>query len=259
MIYAGCDLGTVTAKAVVTNDDAILASRVIAYRTLPQRAAVEVLEQSMAEAGLSRDDVDYCVATGFGKKAVGFADCTVSEMAALNRAVRRLGPEVRTVVDAGGQSIRAFNIGTKGRIINSTANEKCAAGTGKFMDVMAKALEMPLSELSESALSAENTVSITSQCGVFAESEVITYVNDGKERADIFSGISRSVAGRISSLVRRIDVIEPLTVVGGVSKSAVVMRDVGLDLGVEIAWLDIDAQLAGAFGAALMARERHEG
>ncbi len=257
MIYAGCDLGTVTAKVVITEDDSILASEMIAYRTLPKQAAVEVFEKSIADAGLSRDQVDYCVATGFGKKAVSFADGTISEMAALNRAVGRLSPDVKTVVDAGGQSIKAFNIGARGRIVNSTANEKCAAGTGKFMDVMAKALEMPLAQLSESALSAPNAVPITSQCGVFAESEVITYVNDGKGRADIFAGISRSVAGKISSLVRRIDVLEPLTIVGGVAKSAVVLRDIEDDLKTSVTPLEIDIQLAGAYGAALVAQEKH--
>lgn len=257
MIYAGFDLGTVTAKVVITEEDSILASETVAYRTLPRQAAVEIFEKSLANAGLSRDQVDYCIATGFGRKVVSFSDGDVSEMAALNRAVRLLNPDVKTVIDAGGQSIKAFNIGPKGRIINSTSNEKCAAGTGKFMDVMAKALEMPLEQLSESALSAPNAVPITSQCGVFAESEVITYVNDGKERVDIFAGISRSVASKISSLVRRIDVLEPLTIVGGVAKSAVVLRDIQDDLKVSVTPLEIDIQLAGAYGASLVARERH--
>jgi len=247
----------VTAKVVIIENDSIRASEMAAYSTLPKQAALEAFEKAMSDAGLSRDQIDHCVATGFGKRVVSFSDGSISEMAALNRAVRLLNPDVRTVVDAGGQSIRAFNIGADGRIINSTSNEKCAAGTGRFMDVMAKALEMPLVQLSELALSAPGAVPITSQCGVFAESEVITYVNDGKDRVDIFAGISRSIAGKIASLIRRIDLLEPLTIVGGVAKSAVVLKDIEDDLKVSVKPLGVDIQMAGAYGAALIAQERH--
>lgn len=257
MIYAGCDLGTVAVKMVIIENGTILASEAIAYKNLPKQAAIDVFEKALTKAGLSKEQIDYCVATGFGKKTVSFADADIPELIAANRAVRQLNPDVRTVIDAGGQGMKAFNIGAKGRIMDSTANEKCAAGTGKFMEVMAKALEMPLDQLSELALTADNIVPITSQCGVFAESEVITYVNDGKDRADIFAGISRSVASKVSSLVRRIDVIEPVALVGGVGKNIVVKKDVEKELGLKLTELEIDPQLIGAFGAALVAKEKH--
>jgi predicted CoA-substrate-specific enzyme activase len=258
LIYAGCDLGTVTAKVVIIENDSILASEIIAYKTLPRQAVAEVFKKTTTKSDLSVDQIDYFTATGFGRKAVEFADDNVSEIVAVNRAIRLLNGDVRTVVDVGGQSITAFNIGKKGRIIDSAVNEKCAAGTGKFMDVMAKALEMPLKQLNELALFADNIVPITSQCGVFAESEVITYVNDGKERADIFAGIARSVAAKISSLVRRIDVLPPLALVGGVAKNAVVQRDVEDELRIKVTPLEIDLQIVGALGAALVAKERHK-
>jgi len=247
----------VTAKVVVVENEDIVVSRATAYRTLPRQAAAEVFERTMAGADLSRDQVAHCLATGSGRKVVGAADGIVSEAIAVSRAIRFLDPDVRTVISIGGQSILAFSIGADGRVLDSAANEKCAAGTGRFMDVMARALEMPLEQLSESALAAGNAVPITSQCGVFAESEVITHVNDGRERADIFAGIARSVAVKISSIARRIDVLEPLVLVGGVAKSAVVRRGIEDELGIETSPAEIDPQLVGALGAAMVAQERH--
>jgi predicted CoA-substrate-specific enzyme activase len=256
LIYAGCDLGAVTAKAVIISNGDILAHKMLAYKNLPKQAAVSVMESLLSEANLSKEQIDYCVATGFGRKAVPYADGNIPEVVCLNRAVRRLNPEVRTVVDVGGQSIRAFNIGENGKITDSSANEKCAAGTGKFIEVMAKALELPLDRLGEMPLEAKDPVSITSQCGVFAESEVITYVNEGKDRADIVAGISRSVAGKTASLVRRISLDEQVAMVGGVAKNTGVVRYIEEELGLKLARLDFDPQLVGALGAAIVASEK---
>ena len=143
--------------------------------------------------------------------------------------------------------------------MDSTTNEKCAAGTGKFIEVMAKALELHLEEVSRLPFDSKDPVAITSQCGVFAESEVITYVNDGKERADIVAGIARSVAGKVSSLVRRISLDEKVAMVGGVALNEGVVRYVEQELGIKLADLEAEPQIYGALGAAIMAKEKHEG
>ncbi|MBL7174331.1 MAG: hypothetical protein ISS66_00775 [Desulfobacteraceae bacterium] len=257
MIYAGCDLGTVTAKVVIIENDDIVASETVAYKNLPKQAAVEVFEKTLSKAGLQSNQIEYCVATGFGKKAVPYADADSPEIVCLSRTFRLLNKDVRTVIDAGGQSMRAINISNKGRVIDSTANEKCAAGTGKFIEVMARALELPLDEVSRLSFESDDPVSITSQCGVFAESEVITYVNEGKERADIVAGIARSVAGKVTSLVRRISVDEKVAMVGGVAFNRGVVQYVEEELGLKLAELEADPQIFGAFGAALMAKEKH--
>jgi predicted CoA-substrate-specific enzyme activase len=258
-MYAGCDLGTVTAKMVIMDNDEILASEVLVYKNLPKQAAGDVFESVLSTAGLSRDQIDYCVATGFGKKAVPFADANSPEIVCLYRAFRLLDPEVKTIIDAGGQSMRAININQQGKVIDSTTNEKCAAGTGKFIEVMARALELSLDEISQLPAESKNPVAITSQCGVFAESEVITYVNDGKNRADIVAGIARSVAGKVSSLVRRISLDEKVALVGGVARNDGVVRYVEGELGVKLTGLQNNPQLYGAIGAALMAKEKHAG
>ena len=257
MICAGCDLGTITAKAVLIEDGRILAVEVLAYNSLPRQAAAEVMDRVLAEAGISRDKVACCLSTGFGKKAVQYADNDIPEIICLTRAIRELNPQVRTVVDAGGQCIRAFNLDASGKVSASAANEKCAAGTGKFMEVMAQALEMPVSELSLASLESTKPLSITSQCGVFAESEVITHVNEGEDRLDIFAGISLSVASKIAGVTRRISLDEAVVLVGGVAKNRIVVRDLESELGVTLADFDLDPQAVAAYGAALMAWERN--
>jgi predicted CoA-substrate-specific enzyme activase len=238
-------------------DDNILTHEIMPYKNLPRQIAGEVYQKALSRADLSPEQLDYCVATGFGKKAVSYANAESSEVMCLNRAFRFCAPEVRTIIDAGGQSMRAININQKGKVIDSTVNEKCAAGTGKFIEVMARALELPLEEIGELPFSASDPVSITSQCGVFAESEVITYVNDGRESSDIVAGIARSVANKISSLVRRISMDEKFAMVGGVAKNKGVMELVKEELGIKLVDLDEDPQIYGALGAALVAREKH--
>jgi predicted CoA-substrate-specific enzyme activase len=259
MIYAGCDLGTISAKVVLIEDGHILAAEVLPYKSLPRQAAAEVFVRALAQAGLVQDRIAGFQSTGFGKKAVPFAHGEAAELICLHRAVRALHPAVRTVIDVGGQSIRAFNIDSDGRLTASTANEKCSAGTGKFMEVMAQALEMPLEELSRAALSSTRPLSITSQCGVFAESEVITHVNEGHDRLDIFAGISLSVAGKVAGLVRRISLNREVVLVGGVAKNLCVVRDLERELQVELIRPDLDPQVVSAYGAALLARDRGPG
>jgi predicted CoA-substrate-specific enzyme activase len=161
------------------------------------------------------------------------------------------------VIDAGGQKIRAFNIEENGKVLDSATNEKCASGTGRFIEVMAKALDLSLDSASALPFEATDPVSITSQCGVFAESELITYVNDGRKRADIVAGLSRSVATRIASLVRSIRLEEEVVFLGGVARNTGVVDYTGKELGVSFADLGVDPQVMGALGAALVARERH--
>jgi len=229
------------------------------YKKLPVQAAVEAFERALSRANIAQDQISYCVATGFGKKAVPYADADSAEIVCLNRAFRVLNTSVRTVIDAGGQSMRAINLSDKGKVLDSTVNEKCAAGTGRFIEVMAKALELPLEEVSALAFESKSPVAITSQCGVFAESEVITYVNEGRNRADIVAGIARSVAAKVSSLVRRISLEQEVAMVGGVALNAGVKHYVEEELGVKLVDLEAHPQLYGALGAALLAREKHAG
>ena len=257
MIYAGCDLGTISAKAVLIKNGNILAVETLAYKNLPKQAAIQVMEMAKNKAGLTKENISYCLSTGFGKKAVPFADKDLPEFLCLSRAIHKLDPEIRTVIDAGGSTIKAFNMDSSGKVTTSATNEKCAAGTGKFMEVMAQALEMPIEELSIAALESGHALPITSQCGVFAESEVITHVNEGKDRLDIFAGISLSVAGKVAAVARRISLDQPIAIVGGLAKNPIVVRDLEKELGISFVAYDLDPRAIAAYGAALVAEERN--
>jgi (R)-2-hydroxyacyl-CoA dehydratese activating ATPase len=257
LIYAGCDLGTISAKAVIIENGTILAAEILPYTNLPKQAAIEVLEKAVQKSGLTRDRIASCWSTGFGKKAVSFADKDVPELVCLSRASRKLDQEIRTVIDAGGSSIKAFNLDNAGKVTTSAANEKCAAGTGKFLEVMAQALEMSIEELSVAALESIHLLPITSQCGVFAESEVITHVNEGHDRLDIFAGISLSVAAKVAAVARRIGLDQPVALVGGLAKSPIVVRDLEKELGLSFVQLTLDPRVVAAYGAALAAEERN--
>ncbi len=259
MPFAGCDVGTIAAKVVILEGDTILAEEAMPYRMLPRQAAVEVMDKALQRAGLSIDRLDGCVACGFARKVVPFAGGDVPEIMSLAKGIRWLRPAIHTVIDAGGQKIRAFNIEKNGKVFDSATNEKCASGTGRFIEVMAKALDLSLEETGVLAFEATDPVSITSQCGVFAESEVITHVNDGRKRADIVAGLCRSVATKISSLVRSIRLEEEIAFVGGVAKNKGIVEYTAQELGVTFVAPGMDPQSVGALGAALVARERYGG
>jgi predicted CoA-substrate-specific enzyme activase len=256
LIYVGCDLGIVSAKAVIIENSDILAFEIVAYRNHPKQAAVEVVDKALARAGLSKEEIDYCLSTGFGGKAVAHADGVIPHRLCLYRAVRELNPKIRTVIDVGGHSFTAFNIDGSGKISETAITDVCVAGTGIFIEVMAKALEMPLDELIWTSLGSKDSLPITSTCAVFAESEVVSLVNDGYDRSDIFAGIASSVAAKIASIVRRISVDEEVAMTGGMAKNSIVVRDFERRLGIKLADLaGVDPQVVGAFGAALMAKE----
>ena len=259
MFFAGCDVGAVSTKVVILEGDTVLVQEEMTYKMLPRQAATEAMDKALSTAGLSLEQLDGCVACGFGRKVVSYANGDVPEIACVSRGVRWAHPGVKTVIDVGGQKIRAFNIEKNGKVFDSATNEKCASGTGKFIEVMAKALDLSLDNVSALPFEATDPVLITSQCGVFAESELITHVNDGRKRADIVAGLCRSVAIRIASLVRSIRLEKEVAFVGGVAKNTGVVDCAEKELGVGFAELGVDPQTVGALGAALVARDRHKG
>jgi predicted CoA-substrate-specific enzyme activase len=258
LIYAGCDLGIVSAKAAIIQNSDILAFEILPYKSYPKQAAVDVMDKALAKVGLSREQIDSCLSTGFGKNAVSYANGAVPSLVCLHRAIRELNPNIRTVIDVGGHSFAAFNIDDNGRIAATAVTDKCAAGTGKFVDVMANALEKPVEELSQASLSSNNPIPITNQCVIFAESEVISHINNGCDRLDIFAGIASAVAAKIVGLVKRVDVNEEVAMIGGVAKNSIVVRDLERKLGLRFANLGVDCQVIGALGAALIAKDERE-
>jgi len=255
-VYAGCDLGICTAKVVITENRTILASEVVPYKSFPHKAAAAAMEGALHKAGLSVDGSVPCLATGFGDKAVRFADGTAPNITCLLRGLRALNPQVRTVIDVGGHTLRVTNTTSNGEVRHIAFIEDCAAATGLFIEAMAKVLEFSMEEMAAASLASENSVRITNTCVVFAESEVISLINEGHSRFDVFAGVALAVAAKIASVARRIDIIPEVAMTGGVARNAVVKREVERHLGLRFADLGgVDPQIVCAFGAALLAGE----
>lgn len=254
MVTAGVDVGAITAKAAIFSDGELLATTVILAGYERAAAAVQVLDQALAQAGLVRGQIARLVATGYGRVQVPGADRTVTEITCHARGAHYLCPDVRTVIDIGGQDSKGIAVGAGGRVLDFVMNDKCAAGTGRFLEVMAHALEVDLADFGQFALATPRRAQISSTCTVFAESEVITHLTTGVPRDEIIAGIHEAIAARLSTMLGRIPLRDAVVLTGGVARNAGLARMLEERLGHTII-VPAQAQLAGAIGAALVASE----
>jgi len=260
LIYAGCDLGISSAKVVITENKTILAHEIIHYKGFPDKAATAAMERALSKAGISGDEVVSCVATGFGQKVVHFADKIDSNELCLLRALRLLNPQVKTMIDVGGHFMIASNITSDWKPLNLAKLDDCASGTGMFIEMIVGMLELPIEELAASSIVSENPVRLTDTCVVFAESAVISRINEGYDRFEIFAGVTHSVAAKIIGLVNKVDILPEVAMVGGVAKYAGVTSELESHFGIKFADLNgVDPQIVAAFGAALLAEENTTG
>jgi len=253
MITAGIDIGSISTKAILLGDGEILASRVIFTGYNAEAAGKTAFAEVLAQAKLEAGDVERIVATGYGRKSVSFAARSVTEIACHAAGAYFQNPAVRSVIDIGGQDSKAIVLAEGGRVENFVMNDKCAAGTGRFLEVMARALEADLDAFGDLSARARNPARISSLCTVFAESEVISAIAKGEAREDIVAGIHEAIAARIASMAQRIGVRSPLLMTGGVARNPGVVLAVGKALGLPILTTPL-AQVNGALGAALLAR-----
>ena len=256
MIVAGCDIGSLTAKAVLMQNEEILSTAMIRSTPNPQESAKRVMNSAIEAAGLSMDDISYAVGTGYGKSQISFVDSVESEIACHGRGAWWNVPSIRTVIDIGGQDAKAIRVDEHGNVTRYSYNDKCAAGTGRFLEVIAEALDVELEKMGELSLKSTEKVNISNQCVVFAETEVVSLINEGKEVADIINGLSRAMANRAASLAKGIGVEPNVAFTGGVAKNGGVARALEQALGHPLIELNIDPQINGALGAALMAQEK---
>lgn len=255
MIVAGCDIGSLTAKAVIMQEGAILVAQVIPIQASPQACADAVMGLALSQAKLSLPDLDSIVGTGYGRKQIPFAQRVESEITCHAKALTWLAPTVRMIIDIGGQDAKAIKVDHQGNIVRYVYNDRCATGTGRFLEIMADALDVRLADLGDLALQSTDPADISNQCTVFAESEVVSLVNEGKAVADIISGLHRAMAQRVVALAQSIEVEADIALSGGVAKNVGMFAALEEALGVHIRRVDADPQLNGALGAALIARE----
>ena len=252
MYTLGIDIGSTTSKAVILEDGEKIVASSIVIATVGTDGVPQALETVMRESGLTEKDISCTVSTGYGRQTYEGADYQVSELTCHALGVHQVCPEARTVIDIGGQDAKVLCLNEQGRMINFVMNDKCAAGTGRFLDVMANILKLDISQLEVEAAKAENPASISSTCTVFAESEVISQLANGTDIPDLVAGICQSVAARVASLAKRAGVKREVCMSGGVARNAGVREAMEKELGVPIIY-DERAQIMGALGAALYA------
>jgi (R)-2-hydroxyacyl-CoA dehydratese activating ATPase len=259
MLTAGCDIGSLSAKAVIMDNGNIIASHVIFARPEPEESANAVMDGALDKAGLSIKDIAYCVGTGYGRNAIPFARSAESEITCHGKAGQWLDPKVRMVIDIGGQDAKAIRVDETGKVVRYAYNDRCASGTGRFLEVMAGAMGINIDAMGGLSAQAKNPVLLSNQCVVFAETEIISLLNAGRDLPDIVGGLHRALAHRVASLARSIDLESGITMTGGVAKNQGMFSALEEALGVKLVRLDTDPQIIGAVGAALLARQAVEG
>lgn len=256
MIVAGCDVGSLTAKAVVLNGGRILGQAVIRAGKRPEECARQVFSLALDKAGLREADIAGCVGTGYGRNRIPFVKAAVSEITCHAKGAQWLMPGVRTVIDVGGQDCKAIRIGGGGKVEKFITNDKCAAGTGRFLEVMAGILGVDISELGALSEQASTTLTLSSTCTVWAQAEVIQLLNANIPVVDLGAAVNEAMANRVSILARAVGIEREVCMTGGVAKNTGVVKALERILGTGIKRLRQDPQITGALGAAIIAREK---
>jgi len=255
MIAAGIDIGSATSKVVLLDGDRILGYSLIPTGAESTHSARQALNQVLNLTNLSRDSLGYIVATGYGRIIVPFAQESVTELTCHARGANWLFPSARTILDMGGQDCKAIRCNGKGQLENFMMNDKCAAGTGRFLELMARVLGLSLNDLGELSLAAETEIKINSTCAVFAKSEVTALIREGQDKKDVLAGLHSAISARVYSLLRGVGVEPDLVITGGIGKNIGVVRMVEKRVGLK-AFLPEEPQIVGALGAALFARDK---
>ncbi len=256
-ITGGCDVGSLTSKSVLMKDNRVIGSEIIKSKVKPQDSAAAVVSAVLGKCGLGRDDVGYWIGTGYGREKIDFAGATLSEIACHGKGAKWLLPSTRTVIDIGGQDAKTFKIDGNGHIERFLTNDKCASGTGRFLEVMAKVLGVEMEEMGRLSAEADAPITFAANCTVWAQADVIKYLNSGYKIANIAAGINNAMANRVAVLVGSIKAEKDVCMTGGVAKNAGVVGALEKLIGLKIRRIrKQDPQLAGAIGAALTAGER---
>ncbi|MFO7715415.1 acyl-CoA dehydratase activase [Desulfosarcina sp.] len=252
MITVGIDVGSISAKAALIRDGTLIGTKVMLTGYNARNAGKKIFADLLMDLGIGRDAVDRIVATGYGRHSVDVADMAVTEITCHAVGAHFQDPAVRCVIDIGGQDSKAIVMDAAGRVKDFAMNDKCAAGTGRFLEVMARALEVDLDAFGRMSLQADRPAAISSLCTVFAESEVISLIARGECRENIIAGIHASIASRVIAMANRVGITEPVMMTGGVAKNIGVVRALEKKSGHAI-HVFAHAQVNGAIGAARIA------
>ena len=256
MLVGGVDVGSTQTKAIVMDGDRRIVGRGITDTgaRLPE-AGQKAFDLALADAGVAETDVAFVVGTGYGRFRVEFGDAQVTEISCHARGAVYLFPATRTVLDVGGQDTKAIKVGPDGSVIDFCMNDKCSAGTGRFLGAASDALEVPLGELGPLALTAKKPVKVTTTCTVFAESEILGWLARGRKIEDVVLGVHIAIASRSTSLLRRVGLEPEITFTGGVTRNEAMVKLIG-DLTESPVNTSEESHHCGAIGAALFALDQ---
>ena len=252
--FAGIDLGSTMTKVVIIDGNEAICARVVNHTGAEhRRLANKVMEEALLQSGLSFDDISYVVATGYGRIAVPFADRQITELTCHARGISSTFPNARLAIDIGGQDSKGLKI-IGGKLVDFTMSDKCAAGTGRYLEVIANTLGLKIDALGSISLKSTNKVMISSTCTVFAQQEVVSHLSRGVPLEDILAGIHDAIASRVARMVERLKVEPDVLFTGGVAKNIGVVKALEKRLGCEVL-IPEEPLLSGAIGAALLAKE----
>jgi predicted CoA-substrate-specific enzyme activase len=259
MLVAGIDIGSITTEALLFDKDkGVLGYTILQTGADSRKSAELALEKVLALPARQASDITYTIATGCGRKRASFAQQAVTEITCIAKGVNYLFPEARTIIDIGGQDTKVIRIDEKGRVVEFEMNDKCAAGTGRFIEVMAKALSVDLDKIGDISLNHKKELAISSICTVFAESEVISLVSEGEELEDILYGIHKAIADRTMGLINRLGGVQKEVIMaGGVAKNAGVVKALEKIMDTQLK-IHVEPQIVGALGAAIIALEKSQ-
>ncbi len=256
-VAAGMDIGSTTAKCVLLRGEEVVGRSLNPVGVDIVKDAERAYDLALADAHLERPDVGFVTGTGYGRYKVQFGQLVVTEISCHAKGANFLFPKTHLVVDIGGQDTKAIKVSDRGEVVDFAMNDKCAAGTGRFLEVCANALGYDIAEIGPLSLQARHPVKVSSTCTVFAESEVTSFVSRGKERTDILAGLHASIVNRSLSLMQRVGVESEVTFTGGVSRNEGMVRSMEARLGQRVNVSPL-SQYIGAIGAALFGQERLE-
>lgn len=253
---AGIDVGSTQTKAIILNEERRIVGRaLIDTGAYISQAAERSFQLALQDAGLRREQVGFVVGTGYGRFKVTFGDAQITEISCHARGANLLFPKTRTVIDMGGQDAKGIKVGESGEVKDFVMNDKCAAGTGRFLANAAEALGLSLDAIGPLALKGTDPVRLSTVCAVFVESDIMSYVAQGKKLEDILAGVHSAIAARTIALVRRVGIEPEVTFTGGVSRNVGMVKALEEKLGMPLN-VSPESHFMGAIGAALMALER---
>jgi len=257
MLFGGIDIGSLTGKMVILEDDKIKHYKIILAKPTPRETTEELFKFIFNdETGLSLDDIDYIVGTGYGRRKIPQAQKTISEITCHGKGSFWVNPKIRTIIDIGGQDCKVIRMTADGELDDFVMNEKCAAGTGRYLEIMADLLKISLDELGTIGEKVKHPMHLMNICSIYAAQEVAQAINDGIKTEKIAAGVNFAMAERVVMMAKRINVQPEIAFTGGVAKNKGIVKHLSKLLNVKFQDLPVDPQIMGAVGAALVAKER---